>query len=99
MESKLEETEYSHFMDNFSKTNNIIKDMREIIEQSRNAAYKAVNSILLKRNWLIGYRIAEEELQRADRAEYGARIIAKLAKKLTAEYGKGFAKTNLYSVC
>ena len=41
---------------------------------------------MLKRNWLIGYRIAEEELQRADRAEYGARIIAKLAKKLTAEY-------------
>ena len=58
---------------------------------------QAVNSILLQRNWLIGYRIAEEELQGADRAEYGAKIIAKLAKELTAEYGKGFTKTNLYN--
>ena len=53
--------------------------------------------MLLQRNWLIGYRIAEEELQSADRAEYGAKIIAKLAKELTAEYGKGFTKTNLYN--
>ena len=84
-------------MGNISKTNDILKDMREIIEQSRDAAYKAVNSVLLQRNWLIGYRIAEEELQGADRAEYGAKIIAKLAKELTAEYGKGFTKTNLYN--
>ena len=31
------------------------------------------------------------------RAEYGAKIISKLAKELTAEYGKGFTKTNLYN--
>lgn len=50
----------------------------------------------MQRNWLIGYRISEEELQGEDRAEYGANIIKKLAKELTAEYGKGFTKTNLY---
>ena len=97
MESKLVRTEYPYLMGNISKTNDILKDMREIIEQSRDAAYKAVNSVLLQRNWLIGYRIAEEELQGVDRAEYGAKIIAKLAKELTVEYGKGFTKTNLYN--
>lgn len=33
----------------------------------------------MQRNWLIGYRIAEEELQGDNRAEYGASIIKKLA--------------------
>ena len=47
---------------------------------------------LVQRNWLIGYRIAEEELQGDNRAEYGASIIKKLAKELTAEYGKGYTK-------
>lgn len=58
--------------------------------------YQAVNSALVQRNWLIGYRIAEEELQGDNRAEYGASIIKKFAKELTAEYGKGYTKTNLY---
>ncbi|MCI6466676.1 MAG: PDDEXK nuclease domain-containing protein [Faecalicatena sp.] len=83
-------------MEYFSKTDDIIKDMREIIEISRDTAYRAVNTVLLQRNWLIGYRIAEEGFQGAERAEYGAAIIAKLSKTLTAEYGKGFTKTNLY---
>lgn len=48
-------------------------------------------------NWMLGYRIAEEELGGADRAEYGLQIIKKLAKELTEEYGKGFTKTNLYN--
>lgn len=84
-------------MANYVKTDDILKDMCGIIESSRNAAYKAVNTALVQRNWLIGYRIAEEELQGEDRAEYGAGIIKKLAKELTAEYGKGFTKTNLYN--
>lgn len=84
------------FMKNFSKTDDIVKDMRKIIETSRNTAYKAVNTVLLQRNWMIGYRIAEEGFQGADRAEYGASIIEKLSRTLTAEYGKGFTKTNLY---
>lgn len=62
----------------------------------KEAAYQAVNTALVQRNWLMGYRIAEEELQGENRAEYGASVIKKLAKELTAEYGKGFTKTNLY---
>ena len=89
--------EQNMLMKYFSKTGDIEKDMRKIIESSRDTAYRAVNTILVQRNWLIGHRIAEEDFLGADRAEYGANIIAKLSKTLTAEYGKGFTKTNLYN--
>ncbi len=81
----------------FQKTEDILCDMKVIIDSARQAAYKAVNTALVQRNWLIGYRIAEEELRGEERADYGASVIMKLSKELTAIYGKGFTKTNLYS--
>ena len=56
-----------------------------------------MNTVLVQRNRLIGYRIAEEEMNGERRAEYGTEVIKKLSKELTSEYGKGFTKTNLYS--
>ena len=58
--------------------------------------FKSVNLALVERNWLIGYRIAEEELKGEDRANYGTEVIKKLSKELTKEYGKGFDRSNLY---
>lgn len=81
----------------YEKTDNILQDMRSIINDAQRAAYHAVNVTLVKRNWLLGQRIAEEELNGESRAEYGMEIIKQLSKELTAEYGKGFTKTNLYS--
>ena len=96
MENDLVNIGQDSIMSSYVKSDDILKDMCGIIESSRKAAYQAVNSALVQRNWLIGYRIAEEELQGDNRAEYGASIIKKLAKELTAEYGKGYTKTNLY---
>lgn len=84
-------------MDYFVQTDDILKDMCGIIESSQKAAYQAVNTALVQRNWLLGYRIASEEMQGEERAKYGAEIIKKLSKELSAEYGKGFTKTNLYN--
>lgn len=97
MENKVMIPEQNSVMGNFVKTNDILKDMCGIIESSQKAAYQAVNTALVQRNWLIGYRIAEEELGGTDRAEYGTGIITKLAKELTSEYGRGFTKSNLYN--
>ena len=58
-------------MANYVKIDDILKDMCGIIESSRKAAYQAVNTALVHRNWLIGYRISEEELQGEVRSEYG----------------------------
>ena len=60
------------------------------------AAYQAVNTLLVQRNWLIGYRIAEEELGGDERSEYGLEVIKKISKELTQRYGKGYDRSNLY---
>jgi len=51
---------------------------------------------MTQRNWMLGYRIAKEELNGEKRAEYGTEVIKKLSKELTAEYGKGFDYSTLY---
>ena len=44
MENKLEKIGQNSFMDNFVKTDDILKDMCGIIESSQKAAYQAVNT-------------------------------------------------------
>lgn len=95
--NEVSKVENNNIMSKFQKTENILKDVQNIIEVSQKEAYRSVNTILSQRNWLIGYRIAEEELSGENRAEYGANVIKKLSKELTQKYGKGFTKTNLYS--
>lgn len=68
-----------------------------LIEQARSTAYRQINETLVRRNWLLGQLIAKEELNGENRAKYGLDVIKGLAKHLTAKYGKGFTKTNLYS--
>lgn len=97
MGNKLIDVDQNNIMNNFVKTDDILKDMCGIIESSQKAAYQAVNTALVQRNWLLGYRIASEEMKGEERAKYGAEIIKKLARELSAEYGKGFTKSSLYS--
>ena len=80
MENKLINTGQNSIMDNFIEADDILKDMRQIIESSQKAAHQAVNMTLVQRNWMMGYRIASEELHGEKRAEYGAKIIKKLSK-------------------
>ncbi len=74
----------------------LYQDACAIIEQARKQAYHAINVSLTLRNWLLGERIAKDELDGAERAKYGKRVIATLAQDLTAQYGKGFDKSTLY---
>lgn len=96
MDDKIMQVGQNTIMNDFAKTDDILRDMREIIERTRESAYRAVNVALIQRNWLLGYRIAEEELGGGDRAEYGTGIIQKLSKELSNEYGKGFDYSSLY---
>ena len=93
----LMKNENNDIMGIYQKSENILNDVQNIIETSQRQAYHAVDAILVQRNWLIGYRIAEEELQGESRAEYGLNVIKELSRELTGKYGKGFTKTNLYS--
>ena len=96
MENKLQNVVQNYIMDNFVKTDDILKDMCGIIESSQKSAYQAVNTLLVQRNWLIGYRIAEEELGGEDRSEYGLQVVKNLSKELTSRYGKGYDRGTLY---
>ena len=71
-------------------------DLGSIIEQAKGVVYRAVDVVLVYRNWLIGKRIAEEELKGADRAEYGKEAMMKLAAELTNRHGAGFDFGSLY---
>ena len=82
MENKLSEIGNNNFMVKYKKTDDIFADMQGIIETTQKAAHSAVNTVLVQRNWLIGYRIAEEELADTERAEnYGLNIMKKLSER------------------
>ncbi len=73
----------------------LYQDACSIIEQAQATAYRIVNEILIKRNWLLGMRIQNEVLK-DKRAEYGEQVVKVLAQKLGKRYGKGYSRNNLY---
>ena len=73
----------------------LLQDACVIIDQAKATAYRQVNETLIKRNWLLGMRIQHEVLKDR-RAEYGEQVVKNLAKDLTAKYGVGFSRNNLY---
>jgi predicted nuclease of restriction endonuclease-like (RecB) superfamily len=80
----------------YKNTNNIYEDITSIVNQANDVAYKTVNVLLVERNWLLGKRIAEEELKDNRKDNYGKEIINELSKRLTKDFGRGFDRTNLY---
>ena len=90
MENNLVNIGKNSIMSSYVKSDDIVKDMCGIIESSQKAAYQAVNTALVQRNWLIGYRIAEEALKGEVRSEYGLQVIKRLSQELTEWYGKGY---------
>lgn len=56
--------------------------IRRIHKELTLQTHRAVNISLTLRNWLIGYYIAEYELNGADRAVYGEHILEELATRL-----------------
>ena len=84
-------------LESFAFTDDYIKDIKKILTETRNKSYKAVNSIMIQANWLIGYRIVEQEQNGEDRAAYGAKIIENLSKELNKEMGSGMSVAHLWN--
>ena len=80
----------------YVKTASVFEDACNIIETAQKVAYSAVDLTLVHRNWLLGKRIVEEELEGKRTERYGKEIIVSLSEELTKEYGKGFDKSSLY---
>lgn len=73
----------------------LLGDIRLLIEAAREQTARAVNSALVGLYWHIGKRIREDVLKE-QRAGYGEQIVQTLSTQLTAEYGRGFDRRNLF---
>ncbi|WP_159462303.1 YhcG family protein [Fibrobacter sp. UWB16] len=69
--------------------------MRNIVSTARNMSFRAANLMQVACNWLLGWRIVEQEQQGKARADYGKRIIEEASKVLTENFGNGFSETQL----
>jgi len=80
--------------ENIVESSNLYEFSRYLILNSRKLVYQTANFAMVETYWRIGEKIVEEQ-GGAERSKYGDRLIASLSEKLTAEFGKGFDKTNL----
>ena len=80
----------------YSAAENLLyQDVKAIIEEARADAVRSVDYNRVLMYWKTGRRVFEEEQQGKDGADYGAYLIAGLARRLEPEYGSGFTKRQL----
>jgi len=72
-----------------------VSEIKQIIYNSKQQAYTAINFSMVQEYWLIGERIVVEEQGGKERAEYGKFIITNLSKELNEEFGKGYSVQSL----
>lgn len=72
-----------------------VGDLKIIVGSAREYSYRAANLMQVVSNWLIGWRIVEQEQHGSKRAEYGKHIIELASKTLTEEFGNGYSETAL----
>lgn len=65
-----------------------------MVSGARERVTRTVNQELTMLHWQVGARIRSEILN-YERAEYGERVIANLAERLTNEYGRGWSRESL----
>ncbi len=74
-----------------------IEDIKQIVATAKTQAYRAVNLMQVTSNWLLGWRIVEQEQHGKAKADYGAYVIKLASETLTQEFGKGYSMTNIKS--
>lgn len=69
--------------------------IRDVLLASRQRARQAINEAMVLAYWEIGRLIVEDEQAGAARAAYGKGVLAEVARRLSAEFGRGFSLANL----
>ncbi len=75
--------------------NNIYKEIKSILDEARQSAYRAVNFSMVVAYYEVGRLIVEEEQKGNKRAGYGEALLTDLSEKLTGDFGKGFSVAGL----
>ncbi len=81
-----------------SPLESLYSQIRPLVLQARQQAYRQSNAILLQMYWQIGRLIVEDEQAGKSRATYGKATLKNLAKQLTLEFGAGFEERNLNNI-
>ncbi|WP_077044201.1 YhcG family protein [Pseudomonas sp. KK4] len=78
-----------------SQLASLLGTLGELIRQARQKVLRNVDTVQVQTYWQMGRHIVDFEQEGARRAVYGKRLLAKLAKDLSADFGKGFDERNL----
>ncbi|MFH0908788.1 MAG: PDDEXK nuclease domain-containing protein [bacterium] len=76
----------------------LLAELSALIDQARRASARTVNAIMTATYWQIGRRIVEVDQGGMGKAEYGDVLLVRLAQDLSARFGRGYAKSNLYQM-
>ena len=77
------------------KQTKLYRNIHAIITQAKANVATVIQNEMLLAYWETGRMIIEEEQGGKERAVYGTRLIAKLSKQLSADFGAGFGASNL----
>ncbi|MCX7428965.1 MAG: PDDEXK nuclease domain-containing protein [Planctomycetia bacterium] len=72
------------------------EQIKTILTEARDRAYRAINTAMVAAYWEIGRIIVEQEQEGQQRAEYGKGLLVELSLRLTADFGRGFDRSNLW---
>jgi len=76
--------------------NNLFGRVADILLEARSKVVREINKTQVLAYWEIGHEIVEFEQKGKLRAEYGEKLIVRLAKDMTERFGKGFSKSNVF---
>jgi predicted nuclease of restriction endonuclease-like (RecB) superfamily len=76
-------------------TAQLLSDLSQLIDATRQRVARTVNAELVLMYWKIGARIRQDVLGE-ERAAYGEQIVSTLSRQLSADYGSGFSRQNLF---
>lgn len=76
----------------------LVGGIADLLEEARRTSARAVNAVLTATYWEVGRRIVEHEQGGKFRADYGEALVERLSKDLTARFGRGFSRRNMWQM-
>src|SRR5262245_42881258 len=76
----------------------LLNHVAALVDEARRASARTVNALMTATYWSIGRHIVEFEQAGKSRAKYGEEVVDQLAADLTARFGRGFTRSNLFNM-
>jgi predicted nuclease of restriction endonuclease-like (RecB) superfamily len=76
----------------------LLREIADVLTAGRRQATWTLNAIMCAVYWDIGRRIVEFEQKGEKKAPYGVQLIDLLSADLTARFGRGFRRSNLFQI-